>query len=245
MAIEDLLLAPYVAAEWRSEDFSVWTLPDPAALWVFDRFSSLHKGDRTLWHHTSGTGTFPAQTVDPDFVGTRDLDLVDSPTFDLSSFPSADDWHIVTRIWWRPEHVLPSLGGVDQPPPRLELYALANSVYHFVGVLDQPILDPTNDTTSRELSRVAPDAGNANVGALGQWWYEQQLAATSAVQAALLGQTVSLRLALACADRDATGYGVGVEKISIEILRGAVAEAEFEDFPVHLHRSYTNSRRWI
>jgi hypothetical protein len=139
---------------------------------------------------------------------------------------------------------LPSLGGVDQQPEVIEVFAVTGGVQHFVGRLDQPILDPANITTSQELSRVAPDGGNPNVGASGLWWYQQLLTPIELVQAAIIGQNpVNLQLALQVADRDASGYGTGIERITVEIMRGAVAEPT-DVFPIHLHRSYINSRRW-
>ena len=243
--MSNLALKPYVVADWRNEDFAGWSLPDPLALWTLSPFSSLAKGRNTLWHHTAGTGTFPNQSVDPDFVGTRDVDLVDSPQVDLSPFTSSSFRFRVTT-WFRPEHVAPSLSGEDQEAPRVELFAVTgDGATHFVGRLDSPILDPDGVTVSKELSRVGGDAGNANVGVDGKWWFSQVCTPVREVQDAVLGDAlVSLRLALHCGQRDATGYGTGVERVCLDILRGGQDDASAE-FAVNLHRSYINSRRWI
>lgn len=245
MAIEDLLLIPYEHAVWQGSDFSAWTKPDGAALWNVTPFSSLIKGRSTLWHHNPGTGTFPNQSVDPDYNSTRDNDLIDSPAVDFSSFASADNWHVRVRIIWRPEHVLSSIVGIDQQPEKITIYALTATGAHVIGILDQPILDPAGVTDSVELSRVEPDGGNPNVGADGLWWYQQAFAPPSVVQEEIIGQTpVTFQLSLQVADRDASGYGTGIEKFVVEIMRGAVADTS-STFPIHLHRSYFNQRRWV
>lgn len=248
MAIEDLLLTPYLAAEWRNVDFAAWTLPDGAALWkVASPFDSLVKGKTALWYHNLGTGVFPKQTVDPDYDSlARISDVVESPVFDLSAFGSSDDWHFRVRAWWRPEHVLPSLGGTDQSPDRFYVYAVTGGIDHLVGEFDQPILDPANAVNAVELSRVEPQAGNPNVGADGLWWYEQLFTPKRVVQDPVIGQnSVRLRLVLQSAARNASGYGVGVERVAVEIMRGGYVDPEGAVFPINLHRSYINSRRWI
>lgn len=243
--IESLLLKPYIAAEWRGSDFSTWTKPDPAALWNVNDFSSLDKGKSTLWHHNPGTGVFPNQTVDPDMNGSRLSDAIDSPGVNLQPFPDAEDWNFCVRVWWRPEHVFPSLGGSDQSAPELEVFALVGGTPFSIGKLDSPVLLPGEADGSKELSRVKGQPGNPNVGADGLWWYEQLLKPNIEVQGGVLGNAgVSFRLNLSCAARDASGYGTGIERVAVEIQRGSI-ESQTPEFPNALYRSYVNSRRWV
>lgn len=244
--MDTLLLRPYLVGSWQGPEFlsAGWGLPDPGAKWTSSSFSSLVRGRETLWLHTAGTGTFPAQTVDPDYNGVAYVHLVDSPSFDLSPFPSADDWHFRVRIWWRPSHILATLGGVEQEPETFDVYACVAGEYILVGRLEQPLLDPAAEPTAVELSRVEPDGGDARIGADGAWWYEQLLTPPAETQAFALGSSTSLRFAVSTPECDASGFGIGVERVAVEILRGPVAY-DLATFPVHLHRSYVNSRRWI
>lgn len=243
--IEDLLLKPYVAKAWTGSDFSGW-VNGPGAIFNVTDFSSLRPGDSALWHQNPGVGVFPFQTLDPDIVGAQVNDYADSDAFDLSPFPNGDDWHFRVRARFRPEHVLPSLGSVEQPAPRFALFAIVSGADFFVGTFDSPILDPDGVNDAREASRVSPQAGNPNVGSEGLWWFRQTFSPPRETQDACLGQaSVSLRIASVIAERDAGGYGTGFDQIAVEIYRGAVVEPTEATFPIELFPSYNNSRRWI
>lgn len=242
MSIQSLLLKPYVVDQWQGPDFSAWTTP---SLWNITDFSSLIKGKTTLWYQTPVTGAYPNHLTDPDYVAGDTNDIAVAPAVDLTKFPSADDWHIRVRMIWRPSHIAPTLSGTPQPE-MLTLVADPGSGQIILGELEQPFISPPSSPASLSLSRIEGDAGDPRVGADGLWWYTQVVTPLKAVQEQLLGQaSVALGLSMKAAPRDATGYGVGVEKVVIEMMRGPSPDPVVPVFPAYLWRSHWNSTRWI
>lgn len=243
MSIEDLLLIPYEVASWQGPDFSTWTLN---GLWNNVIFSSLIRSQNTLWYHTPVVGAYPNHLSDPDYAGSDAYDLATAPSVDLSPFPGAADWRLQVRVIWRPSHIAPQHASVDTQPERLSVVADNGTTLVELGTLDQPILNPGGITNSRLLSRITGDGGEPRVGADGDWWYTQLIEPDIDVQEVLLGEAaVDLSLAMQVYPRTTTGYGVGVWRVALEIMRGGVSTPTEVTMPLHLLPSYFDRRHWV
>lgn len=257
-------LPPHVVQEYRGANFSGWTL---GGQWRAHDFDSLQKGASALWHNSGGTGIFPSQSVDPDYIsgGTQDQDTaLADPKPDLTPFTDPtgagaheDFWTAYFRLWYRPNHVVPSILSGDQQHEQLSLWIDTGTELLEIGAFDNFTTAESAEAQARELSRVGGDGGDPRIGADGKWWYEQIMVPKEAHQALILGISPELRLILDVNERDASDFGLGIERLTVEIVRGNVNDvaaarggfgtipAVAPTFPLELHRSILNSRRWI
>lgn len=217
----------HVLADWQDAEFSAWSL---GGAWNVNGFSALRGGGHTaLWNGANGVGIYPNQSVDPDYVGagTAKDDVATSPTVDLSLFPSADDWTFRFRFWFRPNSTAPTLGGDEHVPTEELRFILAPSASNAVEVVD--LLDsPT------ELSWLGGSP----------WWYEQIITPKRAVQEAIAGDSaLEIKLSFRVGARDATDFGIGIERVFVEVLRASLTDDESDPLEIAHYPGYTRFRQ--
>lgn len=122
-------LAPLVVSSWANTELSAWTLN---GLWTDSTFDSFPRGESALWYHTPGSGRMPEHTG-YDYIGAAAVDVAQTPNVDLTLFPNAEDWTVFVRCLFRPNHIRPTLGGIDQQFERLILRADTGSEVIEIG----------------------------------------------------------------------------------------------------------------
>lgn len=207
-AIEDF--PPRVVADWQSSDFSAWTL---GGAWNVNNFSALRGGGYSaLWNNANGVGVYPNQSVDPDYIGagTAKDDVATSPTIDLSLFPAGEFWFRF-RVWFRPNTTAPTYSGFEANPPEELRLILAPS-----GGVDPIEADPNLIDDATELSQLGGSP----------WWYEKIVTPERAIQDAIAADSaLAIKLSFRVGPRDATDYGVGIERVFVEAYRGELVDA--------------------
>jgi len=176
-------------------DFSSWSL---AGFWQVSPFSSLCDS-HALWFGQNGSGRFPDQSVDMDYIGAADASAT-TPSLDLSNIdPTVYD--VKVRVWYRPNKDAPSPGSPETV-----------SLNYNIGASDVAI--DTFDSVSL-LSSVEPDGPDPRIGD-GAWWYEKLF---TVPDAALTASTTFNIFFDVDASYTATDFGFGVTRFSIEITR--------------------------